>query len=330
MAADPLRWLRPRPDALRASGSSSAPTTGKAPRRSFPFDVEPNPMLPTIAGDHPKLHAMIRVSRRAPVAFIVALVLALVLPASGNAKRLLAPRKACADPSIAKLPLNKVVPSAPTPAKTRRVLAAMVCLHNYAHRRSGLPRFHVNRRLSRAAALKIRKMIACGEFGHTPCGINTATYEWQVGFTGTWWGRECRLSSRPGWLLGSAGDVQRLAQLPGSSLQHLVPALRPTRNRGSSRQQPRSLRLPWRHLGGRLRQPPLASETPGGSSTVAWRATCAQCSDGDPNDIRIHPLAEDAEYCASGRDLTRLVIGDDARTVFGTDSLTTDLTVLDC
>jgi uncharacterized protein YkwD len=143
-------------------------------------------MLPTIAGDHPKLDAMIRVSRRAPVVLVVALVLALVLAGSGKANRLLAPRKTCADPSIAKLPLNKVVPTAP--ARTPRVLAAMVCLHNYAHRRSGLPRFHVNRRLSRAAALKIRKMIACGEFSHTPCGINTATYEWQVGFTGTWWG----------------------------------------------------------------------------------------------------------------------------------------------
>jgi len=146
-------------------------------------------MLPTIAGELPKVHAMIRVSRRAPIALIVALVLALVLVESGNAKRLLAPRKACGDPSIAKLPLNKVVPTATAPTHaTPRVLSAMVCLHNYAHRRSGLPRFHVNRRLSRAAALKIRKMIACGEFSHTPCGINTATYEWQVGFTGTWWG----------------------------------------------------------------------------------------------------------------------------------------------
>jgi uncharacterized protein YkwD len=185
-------------------------------------------------------------------AVVVALVFALVLAASASADPLLAPRRACSDPAVGKLPLGKVLATAPArgrfrpghalpawwwqwaryrlhegkrpswrpariPAwawnalrrfekrrgpKTPAALAAMVCLHKYAHRRSGLPRFHVNRKLSRAAALKIRKMISCGQFGHTPCGINTATYEWQVGFTGTWWGENAAFFSDRGGFSG--------------------------------------------------------------------------------------------------------------------------------
>jgi uncharacterized protein YkwD len=87
-------------------------------------------------------------------------------------------------------------------AKTPPALAAMVCFHNYAHRGSALPRFHVNRKLSRAAALKIKKMIACKQLGHTPCGIDNATYECQVGYKGAWWGENAAYLSDVGGYSG--------------------------------------------------------------------------------------------------------------------------------
>jgi hypothetical protein len=175
-------------------------------------------------------------------ALVGAFVATLVLAAQSRADPLMAPRRTCADPPVARLPLGRVFASAPAPgpfkpghtlpawwwhwakprlragkranrrpvaapkqipawawkalrrfekrreARTPPALAAMVCLHEFAHRRSALPRFHVSRKLSKAAALKVRKMIACKELGHTPCGINNATYEWQVGYTGALWG----------------------------------------------------------------------------------------------------------------------------------------------
>jgi uncharacterized protein YkwD len=87
-------------------------------------------------------------------------------------------------------------------ARTPPALAAMVCLHEYAHRRSVLPRFHVSRKLSKAAALKVQKMITCKELGHTPCGIDNATYERQVGFTGAWWGENAAYLSDIGGYSG--------------------------------------------------------------------------------------------------------------------------------
>jgi uncharacterized protein YkwD len=60
----------------------------------------------------------------------------------------------------------------------------------------------VSRKLSKAAALKVQKMITCKELGHTPCGIDNATYERQVGFTGAWWGENAAYLSDIGGYSG--------------------------------------------------------------------------------------------------------------------------------
>jgi hypothetical protein len=168
-------------------------------------------------------------------ALVGAFVAALVLAGQGRADPLMAPRRTCADPPVANLPLGRVFASAPAAgpfrpghvlpawwwqwakyrlhaskgvnrrpaaapkritawawkalrrfekrreARTPSALAAMVCLHEYAHRRSALPRFHVSRKLSKAAALKVQKMITCKELGHTPCGIDNAAYLSDIG-----------------------------------------------------------------------------------------------------------------------------------------------------
>jgi uncharacterized protein YkwD len=206
--------------------------------------------------EHPPKLEMVISGRRLGLLLAFAFVAALVLAAQGRADPLMAPRRACADPPVANLPLGKVFASAPAPGRfkpghvlpawwwrwakyrlhagrpayrrptaaptripawawtalrrfeKRReasrtpALAAMVCLHEYAHRRSALPRFHVSRKLSEAAALKVRKMIACHQLGHTPCGIDNATYKRQVGFTGTWWGENAAYLSDVGGYSG--------------------------------------------------------------------------------------------------------------------------------
>jgi uncharacterized protein YkwD len=189
-------------------------------------------------------------------ALVGAFLAALVLATQGRADPLMAPRRTCADPSVANLPLGRVFASAPArgpfkpghvlrawwwlwaeyrlhaskrvnrrpaaapkripawawkalrrfekrrEARTPPALAAMVCLHEYAHQRTALPRFHVSRKLSKAAALKVQKMITCKDLGHTPCGIDNATYERQVGFTGAWWGENAAYLSDIGGYSG--------------------------------------------------------------------------------------------------------------------------------
>lgn len=49
---------------------------------------------------------------------------------------------------------------------------AMLCLTNYARRRSGLRPLALSRRLERVAQAKLATDIACNEFSHTPCNVS--------------------------------------------------------------------------------------------------------------------------------------------------------------
>jgi hypothetical protein len=136
-----------------------------------------------------------------PLALLAVLAAALVGATDAAADPLMAPSRTCGNPAATSLPLGKVVATSAIMRRrsaASRSLHAMVCFHDYAHVRLHMPRFRVSRKLGAAAALKARKMVACNEFSHTPCGINTATYEWLVHFTGTWWGENAAYLSDSG------------------------------------------------------------------------------------------------------------------------------------
>jgi uncharacterized protein YkwD len=78
-------------------------------------------------------------------------------PASAAADRLLAPATLC--PSADELNLS---PSA--------AQHAMLCLTNYARKRSGLPALSPNPALDEAGNAKLAADVSCREFSHTPCG----------------------------------------------------------------------------------------------------------------------------------------------------------------
>jgi uncharacterized protein YkwD len=62
-------------------------------------------------------------------------------------------------------------------------LHVMLCLHQYARHRAGLPRLHVSATLMRAAAAKSADIARCG-FSHSACGhpasfrVDWAGYRW--------------------------------------------------------------------------------------------------------------------------------------------------------
>jgi len=101
----------------------------------------------------------------AGLALLVALLATLALgagraeAAGGSWRAYLAPAAAC--PGAAE-------PSAPPPAQRR----AIACLLDWARARAGQDRLAASRSLARAAALKGRRLAACGEVSHAPCGTD--------------------------------------------------------------------------------------------------------------------------------------------------------------
>jgi uncharacterized protein YkwD len=83
---------------------------------------------------------------------------------------------------------SKAAPVTVTAASASGDLATMRRLINQARRRAGRPALRPNRVLRRAAALKLRRIAACGQFTHTPCGAPfTATFRaagWRRGTMG--------------------------------------------------------------------------------------------------------------------------------------------------
>lgn len=97
---------------------------------------------------------------------LLAAVLATLALAAGRAeggeiawRTYLAPAASCP---------GDVEPSAPPPAQRR----AIACLLDWARARAGQKRLAASRSLARAAALKGRRLAACGEVSHAPCGAD--------------------------------------------------------------------------------------------------------------------------------------------------------------
>jgi uncharacterized protein YkwD len=85
-----------------------------------------------------------------------------------------------------------------TGAKAATKVRAMRCLLNYAREERGLTRLWRNRKLHRAAVLKLRDNARCDEFSHTACGkpfvsvfrrsgyVTPSTYSYQIGENLAW------------------------------------------------------------------------------------------------------------------------------------------------
>lgn len=126
------------------------------------------------------------VFRRAPVVGAVLALVALVAPAAAQAE-------GCANANLK-----------PTRANLEAVRGAVLCLHNAARARRGLPRLSENPRLRRAAARHTSDMVGAHFFDHTtPAGATLVDRIRRTGYT----------SGARGWSIGEniAWGTGRLA-----------------------------------------------------------------------------------------------------------------------
>jgi uncharacterized protein YkwD len=91
-----------------------------------------------------------------PITLAAVLAVALAAPGGAQARTLLPPPGACA--------------GATATAGSATQLRAMRCLISGVRRHAGLPGLRTNGTLTRAARLKGRRIAACGQFTHEPCG----------------------------------------------------------------------------------------------------------------------------------------------------------------
>ncbi len=61
-------------------------------------------------------------------------------------------------------------PSVPDGASTIARIRLMLCLHNYARAQEGVPPLALSPTLDETAEEKAKRLAACHEFSHTPCG----------------------------------------------------------------------------------------------------------------------------------------------------------------
>jgi uncharacterized protein YkwD len=74
---------------------------------------------------------------------------------------------------------SHTAPAAPAATATSAAgeIATMRRMINQTRRRAGLPALRTNRKLNRAARLKLHRIGACHQFSHTPCGSSfTSTF----------------------------------------------------------------------------------------------------------------------------------------------------------
>ncbi len=74
--------------------------------------------------------------------------------------------------------------SAPLAAQQR----AIACLFNVARRQSGRSALATPSKLEQAAAIKGRRVVACGQFTHTPCGSPVTAAIKASGYRFSWFG----------------------------------------------------------------------------------------------------------------------------------------------
>lgn len=75
-------------------------------------------------------------------------------------------------------PINEVAPLSACPAKGSQLF----CAHNYVRHLYAIARLHKNALLYTAAKLKAQRMVACGQFTHTPCGDSFTLVFQQAGY----------------------------------------------------------------------------------------------------------------------------------------------------
>lgn len=121
-----------------------------------------------------------RVTSRTTVlaALILALLVLIALPTERaealNLARLTAPGPVCKGQGST---------SAPAKVQTK----AMLCLINYARKRSGIHRLKRSKRLDRSARRKSSDMVRCGSFDHYACGRDFTYWMHKVGYTSRCW-----------------------------------------------------------------------------------------------------------------------------------------------
>ncbi len=175
------------------------------------------------------------------VAFASALALALAVVAvdraDGAAESYLAPAGVCraADDPF---------------ASNAEQIRAVSCLLNWARIRAGYGRLNRRPALQRAAMLKGKRVAACSQFSHTPCGARVTSAVDAAGYRYGWFGEVLFAGT---WKRISAREVVE-AWL--NSPPHRANVLRPQ----------------FRHVGV---APVLARGLLGGADAVVWTATFA-------------------------------------------------------
>jgi uncharacterized protein YkwD len=118
-----------------------------------------------------------------------------ISPSASARDPLLAPAGVCPDPALS------------APAQTQ--ISAMLCYHQYARRESGLRILRTALPLYRSAAMKMRWIVACGRFTHTPCGRPFASAFSSANYTrGDW-----HVGENLAWGAGSRGRVREMFDL---------------------------------------------------------------------------------------------------------------------
>lgn len=149
------------------------------------------------------------------------------------------------------LAVSEACPGADDPAATQTVQRkAIVCLVNVARRQAGRPLLATPPKLQKAAAIKGRGVVACGQLTHTPCGSEPTAALQEAGYRYAWFGENLWLGT---WASFSPRQVvESWLHSPG----HRANILRP----------------PFRHFGvARVR----AERVFGEANTAIWVATFA-------------------------------------------------------
>jgi len=114
-----------------------------------------------------------------------------------------APNASASDPLLAP---ERVCPNPALSAPARPQIAAMLCYHAYARRRLGVRVLRSATALYRSADLKMRWIIACRAFTHTPCGRPFVSAFSSERYTqGNW-----RVGENLAWGSGSLGRVREI------------------------------------------------------------------------------------------------------------------------
>lgn len=145
----------------------------------------------------------------------LAVVLLGLCAAAGTATKasardpLLAPARACPDPAVS--------------AAARTQIDAMLCYHAYARRRLGLRVLRGAPPLYRSAGLKLRWIVVCRAFSHTPCNRPFVSAFSTVNYTQGNWSAGENLA----WGSGPRGSVRAMFDMWLHSAGHRENIMRP-------------------------------------------------------------------------------------------------------